>query len=174
MDTKSSVQPGDTSLTFTNGSSNSGFLYIASFEAAAGVGSAYVTWAATNAPTTGSDPSADEDGDGVSNAIESVVGGSISTNDLGKLPTVHQDGANMTFSFQRAQQSIDPSTVLTIEACTDLATWPDVYPVPDGATAGPPVTVVKDSSPGFDTVTLSLPMAAGGGKFVRLKINLAP
>ena len=136
--------------------------------------SAYQTWATTNAPTTGNDPSADEDGDGVSNAIESVLGGTISTKDLGKLPRVHQDGDNMTFTFQRAQQSIHLSTALSIETGTDVANWTDVYPVPDGTTVGPPVTVLKNTSPGYDTVTLSVPMTPGSRKFGRLKVVVGP
>jgi N-sulfoglucosamine sulfohydrolase len=149
----------------------------ASYEDVIGAGggdSAYTIWAATNAPTTGSDLSADEDGDGVGNGVEFIVGGSGSTHDLDKLPTASTAGANMTFSFERAQQSIDPSTTVSIEVGTDLTSWPDVYAVPDDATAAPPVTVVKDSAPGVDTVTLGLPMGPGSRKFARLKVTISP
>ncbi len=146
----------------------------AAFAAAAPPSSAYDTWASTNAPTTGSDPTADEDGDGVSNGIEFVLGGTIATSDLGRLPVVSNDGTNLIFSFQRAQQSINPSVAVRIEVGTDLATWPEVYPVPDAATVGPPVTVEKDSSPGMDTVTLGLPMTPGTRKFARLKVAITP
>ena len=63
---------------------------------------------------------------------------------------------------------------VSVEVGPNLATWPDNYPVPDGATAGPVVTVIKDSSPGFDTVTLTVPMAPDGTKFSRLKVIVAP
>ena len=99
----------------------------------------YDTWAAINAPT--GNPGDDFDGDGVSNAVEFVLGGDKDTNDLDKLPTVGASGGNMTFSFVRDQSSIDASTVLSIEVSTDLATWdtaPSPYAVPDTATAGPP------------------------------------
>jgi hypothetical protein len=141
---------------------------------AGGSQGAYEAWAGTNAPTTGSDLSADEDGDGVGNGVEFIVGGSGSTHDLDKLPSASTDGASMTFSFQRAQQSIDPATTVSIEVGTDLTNWPDVYAVPDDATAGPPVTVTKDSSPGFDTVTLSLPMAPDSRRFARLRVEITP
>ncbi len=155
----------------------SGFVQSESFAAFATAtppSSGYGTWAATNAPTTGNDPTADEDGDGVSNGVEFVLGGTISTNDLDKLPSVSNDGTIMTFSFERAQQSIDASASVSIEVGTDLATWPDVYPVPDDTTVGPPVTVEKDSSPGFDTVTLSVQMAPDAKKFGRLKVAITP
>ena len=142
--------------------------------ATATVSSAYDTWASTNAPVTGSDLTADEDADGVTNGIEFVVGGTISTNDLEKLPTASTDSTNMTFSFERAQQSIDPSVAVSIEVGTDLVNWPDIYPVPGAATAGPPMTVLKDSSPGFDTVTLSVPKAPFASRFARLKVSAAP
>ncbi|BCX48833.1 hypothetical protein HAHE_27410 [Haloferula helveola] len=139
------------------------------------LGTAYDDWAATNAPVTGGDPTADEDDDGVNNGIEFVVGGSISTNDLDKLPTVSADGSNMTFSFVRDQASIDASTLVTIEVSADLATWdtpPSPYAVPDTPTAGPPVAVV-DNLDGTDTVTLTVAQDSAK-KFARLRVTIAP
>jgi hypothetical protein len=137
----------------------------------------YGTWAAINAP--GSGPSLDFDGDGVANAIEFILGGLAITNDLGKLPTLGNSGGNMTFTFDRATNSIDPGkTTVAIEVSTDLATWtalPSPYIVPDTATGpvNPGVMVVEDTSPGFDSVTLTLPQDAAG-KFARLKVTITP
>jgi hypothetical protein len=87
------------------------------------------------------------------------------------------DGTNVTFTFLRAQNSIDPETALWIETGTDLATWdsaPSPYTVPDGASADPPVTVVKDSpEAGKDTVTLTVPQDSSQ-KFARLKVLITP
>jgi autotransporter-associated beta strand protein len=135
----------------------------------------YSAWAAVNAPTTGNDPSADEDGDGVSNGVEFALGGTISTNDLDKLPAVSTSGTNMVFTFERDQDSIDGTTVLEIEVGTTLALWPDVFAVPAGAVANVPgVTVVKDTSPGFDGVTLTVPRGSDPSKFARLKVTVTP
>jgi fibronectin-binding autotransporter adhesin len=134
--------------------------------------SAYATWASTNAP--GSGPNDDYDGDGVSNAVEFVLGGSAATNDLGKLPAVSASGGNMTFSFVRDQASIEATTAMSIEVGTDLASWPDSYIVPDGAAENVPgVTVVKNSPSGFDTVTLTVPQSPDAKKFARLKVVIS-
>jgi hypothetical protein len=138
--------------------------------------SAYNAWASTNAPT--GDPDDDFDGDGVSNAVEFVLGGDKDTNDLDKLPVTSTSGGDMLFTFERDQASIDASTTLEIETSTDLVTWdtsPSPYTVPDAAVANNPgVTVVKDSSAGFDTVTLQVPQSPDAKKFARLKVAISP
>ena len=80
--------------------------------------SGYAGWAATNAPTGSAKD--DYDGDGVSNGVEYVLGGTKSTNDSGKLPKVSTSGANLLFTFTRDQKSIDGTTVVTIEVDTDI------------------------------------------------------
>jgi autotransporter-associated beta strand protein len=136
----------------------------------------YATWAATNAPTTGNTPSADEDSDGVSNGVEYVLGGTIATKDLDKLPGISTTpGGDMVFTFKRDQKSIDGSTTAIIELGTTLGAWPDAYPVPDGpVAANPGLTVTQGSPVGFDTVTLVLPRGLDAAKFARLKVTATP
>jgi len=142
-----------------------------------GGGSAYTTWASTNAPTTGNDPSDDEDGDGVSNGLEFVLGGTIGANDLDKLPTVATSGTDMTFTFVRDETSVEASTVLTIEVSADLVNWnadSSPYAVSDTATGpvNPGVTVVDNGA--THTVTLTIPRAPDTKKFARLKAVVTP
>jgi autotransporter-associated beta strand protein len=137
--------------------------------------SPYNTWKTTNAPT--GTPEDDFDGDGVSNALEFVLGGDKDTRDLAKLPTVATDGTDMLFTFRRDQDSIHPSTAVTIEVGTNLATLDSAtYPVPDSAvSSNPGVTVVKNSpAAGTDTVTLRLPLASAPRKFASLKVLVTP
>jgi hypothetical protein len=139
-------------------------------------GTSYASWASTHAPTTGSNPNADEDGDGVSNGAEYVLGGSKDTNDIGQLPQSSIDGADLVFTFVRDQASIDGSTAVTIEVSTDLVGWTagdSPYAVPAAASNPPGVSVAKDSPvAGKDTVTLRIPRAPDAAKFARLKVTV--
>ena len=156
------VAGSNLTLTVDDGAGHSGSTTITTVQ------TLYQMWAASNAPTT--TPAQDQDGDGVSNAVEYVLGGTIGTKDLGKLPKVSTAGGNMLFSFERDQASIGNATVV-IEVSPDLATWPDAYSVgADSDGSSPGVTVNKNTpTTGVDTVTLSVPQS-GGGKFARLKV----
>jgi hypothetical protein len=83
-------------------------------------------------------------------------------------------GGDIVFTFDRDQKSIDGPTTAIIEVGTTLASWPETCTVPDGATGpvNPGVTVVKDPSVGFDTVTLTVPQAPDTRKFARLKVTV--
>ncbi len=133
-------------------------------------GSGYSSWAATNAPTGTSGQ--DFDGDGVTNGIEYVLGGTKDTKDLGKLPQISSSGANIVVTFNRDQASINGTTTVAIQVGTDLVTWPASYSVPGPAQANNPgVTVAKDTSPGFDTITLTIPRNPDPKKFARLDVT---
>jgi hypothetical protein len=103
-----------------------------------------------------------------------VLGGLETTNDLGKLPGVSTTGGNLIFTFVRDQQSISADTTVSIETSTDLAGWPNSYGVPDIATPVGTVTVAKDTAPGKDTVTLTVPQAPDVKKFAHLKVVITP
>jgi fibronectin-binding autotransporter adhesin len=137
-------------------------------------GSAYAAWALINAPT--GSPADDFDNDGVPNAVEFVLGGGKAANDLGKLPTAASSGGNLSFSFVRDQDSIEPSTTVEIQVGTDLATWPSTYSVgANSAGSSVGVTVTKDTpNAGLDTVTVSVPQGLDPKRFARLKVMTTP
>jgi len=131
---------------------------------------AYGTWAITNANAPSGTPADDYDGDGVSNALEFVLGGTKTSNDLSRLPTITPDATNLIFTFKQYHQSKSAGTTVAIEVGTTLAAWPNtysVYPTVDSA-----VTVV-DNLDGTDTVTLSLLKTPDAQKFARLKVTIA-
>lgn len=156
------IKPGGGSLALDS----SGFLVDAPV-------SAYSAWASTHAPN--STHGEDEDNDGVCNAVEYVLGGSVLRNDIALLPTMSHSGGNILFSFKRIQTSINPSTSVSIQVGTALHSWPGNYLVgEDTASSSAGVTVQKGQPIGFDTVTLSIPRSPDRQKFLRLNVTIAP
>jgi autotransporter-associated beta strand protein len=135
------------------------------------VRNAYQTWALTNAISSA--PGADKDGDGVNNAIEFLLGGDVSTNDLSKLPEVTTTATDMIFTFERKRSSIDGITGLEIEVGTTLTGWPTSYTVgTTTANSDSGVTVAENSPVGFDTITLTVPIGSDPKKFARLNATV--
>jgi len=81
--------------------------------------SGYASWAGVNAPT--GTATSDYDHDGVSNALEYVLGGTKDSNDLGKLPKISANGTMFTFTLPASSAST--GTALRVEFSTDLSDW---------------------------------------------------
>ena len=137
--------------------------------------SGYNSWASVNAPTGNAND--DFDGDGVSNGVEYVLGGTKDTSDRNKLPQVTSDGANLIFTFTRSKESITPDVAVAVQVNPDLGTWPtsgaNFFAVPDAPVANNPgVTVVDNAPADTQTVTLTVPMGADTKKFARLAVTI--
>jgi autotransporter-associated beta strand protein len=135
--------------------------------------SGYFAWASSNA--SGTTMVQDQDNDGVSNALEYVLGGTVLANDLARFPTVTISDGNILYTFKRDQTSINASTALAIKVGLSLATWPLSYDVgADTATSSSGVNVIKGVPAGFDTVTLSLPYNTNTRYFIHLSVTITP
>jgi hypothetical protein len=92
----------------------------------------------------------------------------------GVRPTATVSGGNMVFTFLRDDASETPDVTLTVEAATNLATWPGVFLIgPDTATSGPGVSVTENGT-APDTITLINPNGNDKVKYARLKVTIAP
>jgi hypothetical protein len=120
-------------------------------------------------------PTADPDGDGLNNAVEFVLGSNPLAANAGGGPTASLVGGNFVFTFQRALASEHYDTVLAIEVGTTLGIWPGVYRVrATTATSDPGVTVTAGLTPGYETITLTVPSAPDASKFARLRVTVTP
>lgn len=141
-------------------------------------GTDYGTWGGGFTGFNDTTEDLDFDAGGLDSRVEYLLGGdpTDASDDAGKAPTVIEDGTNLTFTFIRDQASIHAGTTVTIEVGTDLAAWPDLYTVAaDTAESSEGVAVTEDSpEPGFDTVTLTVPMDPDTKKFARLDVAIAP
>ena len=144
-------------------------------------GNGFAGWAATHAG--GGTANQDFDNDGVSNGLEWVLGGSETTNDLGKLPTGTTNAGNLVFTFVRDQQVLtDPGTTVQIEVGANLVDWTETYTVgadtaSSSASVGATGTLtVTANTPvaGKDTIRLTVPQAADAKKFARLNVLITP
>ena len=106
-----------------------------------------------NAPTgTTTD---DYDGDGVSNALEYVLGGSKDTHDLGKLPKISADGTQ--FSFTLPASSTSTGTALRVEFSTDLIGWSNGTDIAADASGPIAVTIPNLGAHTFARLRVTLP-----------------
>lgn len=138
-------------------------------------GNPYQTWAALNG-IPGAAGAADSDGDGISNAIEFLIGGDPSgpdSNSAALLPTVDNSNASyVDFVFRRTDDAAESEHF--VEYGSDLTGWTTAEP---GEPEENPV-VITDTDDGFgegiDQVTVRIPraLAEDARLFVRLRVNI--
>ncbi len=134
----------------------------------AGSPTAFQTWIAGppyNLSGPSAEPGADPDKDGISNAIEFVVGGNPATgDDSGKLPTGQVAGANFEFTFRRSDLS-NYAPAPFAEYGSNLSGWTPVAST----------TVTDDFyGPGIDRVVATVPLALAVDDRIFVRLNANP
>ena len=132
--------------------------------------SGFQSWATSNGLS--GNPDADFDNDGLSDAVEYVLGTSATAANAGG-PTGGVSNGNLVFTFSRDHASLTPDVAVAVETGTTLGAWPGVYHVgADTASSDAGVTVTDNGT--YDTVTLTVSMGADAAKFARLRVTVAP
>lgn len=115
---------------------------------------------------------ADNDKDGISNALEYVLGGDPAKSDVSRIvPKGVLLGGNYILSFKRSLVSkADTKTAVKVEYGNDLVVW-NSYTI--GSTSSDPVQIISSSGMP-DSVTVTIPTAVSTRFFTRLKVVIAP
>ncbi|MCW1887009.1 autotransporter-associated beta strand repeat-containing protein [Luteolibacter flavescens] len=117
-------------------------------------------------------PTDDEDGDGLQDAVEYVLGTDPTDPASANAPTASLVGGNLVFTFTRDDAALTPDISIAVEVSTTLATWPEVYEVGIDTAASDEGVVVTDGE-GSDTITVTIPQGTDTAKFARLKVTVA-
>ncbi len=119
-------------------------------------------------------PTDDSDNDGISDALEFVLGTDPTepTASTGLVAT-SQTADNMIVVFTRDDRSKTPDVTLTVETSTDLASWPQSFLV--GTTTGESSAGVDvlPGGDGTDTITVTIPKNGASALFARIKVLIA-
>lgn len=110
----------------------------------------------------------DPDGDGLSNAIEYVLGTDPRVSSQSARPTSTDDGSNITFKFKRVDSSETPDVAVFVQTSADLVTWDDTYPVGTESSTG---VDIQEMDAEADEITVTIPHLELDKRFVRLKVT---
>lgn len=117
-------------------------------------------------------PQADFDGDGISDALEYVLGSDPKAANRSPVATSESASA-LVLTFPRDDRSESPDLTLTAEAGGDLAAWTRVFTVgATSATSSPEVAIVENGDLA-DTVTVTIPKNGATKLFARVKATVA-
>jgi hypothetical protein len=131
--------------------------------------SGYETWSTKGAQGLTLDvndsPTADPDGDGISNLMEFALGGAPMVSSQAIQPTLRKLTANWVFEYDRSDVSMAPATTQVVEYGNNLSGWTQVI-IP-ALSAG--IVEITSGSPS-DKVKVTIP-TNGTQTFIRLKVS---
>jgi autotransporter-associated beta strand protein len=119
------------------------------------------------------DPDDDFDLDGLSDAIEYLIGSDpIAPNSLNLEPDA--TGSNLVFTFPRDDNSETSDVSLVVEIGTTLDAWPTVLTVGVDTASSDSGIEVTENGAAPDTITVTIPKADNPATFARLKVTITP
>ena len=119
------------------------------------------------------DPDEDFDIDGLSDAIEYLIGSDpLTPNSLDLAP--ESTGNNLVFTFPRDDNSETSDVTLVVEIGTTLDAWPTVLTVGVDTASSDSGVEVTENGAAPDTITVTIPKAGNPATFARLKVTIAP
>lgn len=123
--------------------------------------------------TTGA-ADADNDGDGLDNAVEYVLGSDPTTSSSASTPVQTQTPTDLVFTFNRADASETADTQVTVEVSTDLTSFPITYTIGSNTGNSSAGVTIQENGTSPDTVTVVVPRGSDPSKFIRLNVNILP
>ena len=118
-------------------------------------------------------PSADPDGDGLSNLMEFVLNGNPGISDNPSIvPALTATSTDFVFSFNRRDDSEADNTLL-FQYGSDLTGWTDVAIGASGGTVGSATVAITENTTDPDAISVTVPKtsAVGNKLFGRLKVT---
>ena len=138
----------------------------------------FADWAsAFTSPTLSPSGAADDaDFDGLSNAVEFVIGGDPRVSSQAGRPTSSTAAGVITFSFSREDSSETPDVTTIVQVSTDLVDWTTLPSYTVGATTATSTAgvVVAENGSAPDTITVTIPDTGAAKKFARLSVVITP
>ena len=117
----------------------------------------------------------DPDRDGLASGVEYILGGNPNQSSPTTLhPAASLNGDSMIFTFQRPDASETPDATVTVEAGTDLLTWPAVFTIGATTAGSSPGVSILENGAAPDTITVALSLDDHPRLFARLRVTVTP